>query len=264
MSRKSRWISQRETARMCTRRLLPLAIGGLTLLCCAPTSGDPAPAPSSRASALTVTTRERTFHSAIPKNELLAATRARMAGPIDEAAFAVSAEELNAYVYAPSSAPEPSSDPGRPVGTSFAADARAAVAQAGMLQGGGVKVACSFRPCMVRGDFDGDGIPDFAIQVARKQDGAGGVGLLLSGSQPQVLAAGNAGPLGTDTIWADGWSVEPAAAVQSGALMVADASPAGAVIKLVGPQGTGVAYLQRVSVGGVVQLKAAVTSGIVP
>lgn len=252
-----------------SRNPFPWMIGAMTLLSCAPGAKEPEPAAPRRAQALSAGTtggaRERTFHSAIPKTDLLAATRARLPQPVDEAVFAAAADKVNAYTYVPSNQPETATDPGQPAGTSFAADAKAAIARVALLQGGQVEVACMFRPCVVKGDFDGDGIPDLAVQIARKQDGVRGVGMLTSGSQPQVLAAGNAGPLGTDTLWAESWSVESVSGPkgQYQALKASGASPAGAILKLTGPDAAGVAYLERAPGGGAVQLKAAVTSGAV-
>lgn len=242
---------------------LLLAAGVLMLVACAPKAQEQGPGALARPKAVAVDARDRTFHSGVPKSDLLAATQARLGDSVDPVAFAAAAEKVNAYAYAPTSEPEPSSNPGAPVGTSFAADARSAAARVALLQGGEVEIACAFRPCMVRGDFDGDGVSDVAIQVARKTDAAGGIGLLLSGTPSQVLAAGNPGPLGKTTIWADGWTVEPVAAPQTTALKAAGARPAGAVIRLTGPAASGVAYLERAAAGGSVQLKAAVTSGVV-
>jgi hypothetical protein len=66
-------------------------------------------------------------------------------------------------------------------------------------------------PSVLHGDFDGDGRPDVAVLVERRDGGAQGIAMVHAGSQRAVvLGAGNAiGNGGDDFSWMDAWRVQP-------------------------------------------------------
>lgn len=69
-------------------------------------------------------------------------------------------------------------------------------------------------PSVLHGDFDGDGQPDVAVLVERRDSGAQGIAVVHAGSQRAVvLGAGNAiGNGGDDFSWMDAWRVQPKSA----------------------------------------------------
>lgn len=240
-------------------RVAPLAA---VLLACSPPSASDRTAP--KRAALTSSTPaqgERTFE-AIPRPEdLIAAARAGLADPVDEATMREVEQELGSYQYQPAAQPEPAIRPAPPLGRSAQEDAKLAAAQARQLDSGTMDVLCTMRPCLLRGDFDGDGRRDVAIQIAQKSSGLLGVGFLLTGRPGVVLAAGRASDIGDDILWADTWSVAPG----TSALAVSDAAAAagavGAVIVLNGGDRRGVAFFGPALKGGTPTLRSAVVTG---
>ena len=65
------------------------------------------------------------------------------------------------------------------------------------------------EPCVLRGDFDGDGRPDAAVLVAEAAEPRRkGIALLTSDAERALLGAGNAvGNGGDDFAWMDAWRV---------------------------------------------------------
>jgi len=66
-------------------------------------------------------------------------------------------------------------------------------------------------PFLLEGDFDGDGRPDVAALVSRRDTGAQGIAFLHAGStRAIVVGAGHAlGNGGDDFSWMDAWSLHP-------------------------------------------------------
>jgi hypothetical protein len=62
-------------------------------------------------------------------------------------------------------------------------------------------------PCILYGDFDGDGQRDMAVQVASKSDFDAGIAIVLSGHPVVLLGAGSGSTLGDDYLWMRGWTV---------------------------------------------------------
>jgi hypothetical protein len=183
--------------------------------------------------------KERTFEQIPPPAELLARARESMGEKYDEKVAAEVEQELAAYVYKPSDQPEPASDPGEPLGASFLADATVATEK---IAGGfnqRVEVRCAVRPCLTRGDFDGDGRPDLAAQVTEREEYRTGIALLIGDAQ-HLLAAGTEGELGDDLLWLDAWHVEPSA---KGLPLEGEAL--GAVLVLDGPERHAAIYFVR-------------------
>jgi hypothetical protein len=83
------------------------------------------------------------------------------------------------------------------------ADTRAAVAKLG------VEVACYIAPCVLHGDFDGDGKTDVAVLVessAKKR----GIAIFRAHGRTSLLGAGHAvGNGGDDFTWMDHWALYP-------------------------------------------------------
>jgi hypothetical protein len=154
--------------------------------------------------------QERTFESIPSPAELLAQARESMGDKYDEKVAAEVEQELAAYAYKPSEEPEPALDPGEPLGTSFLADTTLATEKVAGSFDQRVEVRCAVRPCLTRGDFDGDGRPDLAIQVTEREEYRTGIALLIGDAQ-HLLAAGTEGELGDDLLWLDAWHVEPSA-----------------------------------------------------
>ena len=105
-------------------------------------------------------------------------------------------------------------------GSPFAADSAAADATTRATVekafGGGVAVSCYVSPCILRGDFDGDGRVDVAVLVAGRS-GKRGIAVLPARGKPAVLGAGH--PLGNggdDFAWMGRWRLYPRGPVGGG------------------------------------------------
>ncbi|HMV00761.1 MAG TPA: hypothetical protein PKD04_06735 [Rhodocyclaceae bacterium] len=75
------------------------------------------------------------------------------------------------------------------------------------------------NPFIVQGDFDGDGRPDAAILIRRKDNGKTGIAVFHSGSKTiHILGAGRpVGNGGDDFSWMDAWYVYGKGLVERGA-----------------------------------------------
>jgi hypothetical protein len=108
-------------------------------------------------------------------------------------------------------------DPGRPNGASFLEDFAVAARYA---KANKLIVACETRPCTMRGDFDGDGRKDLAVQVQDTAKQRAGLVVIMAGRQ-QILGAGVIGsPMGDD------WTATPRVRLQVKSAM--GSPPAGA------------------------------------
>jgi len=182
---------------------------------------------------------ERTFESIPSPAELLAQAREHMGEKYDEKVAAEVEQELAGYVYKPSEEPEPASDPGEPLGTSFLADATLATEKVAGGFNQRVEVRCAVRPCLARGDFDGDGRPDLAIQVTEREEYRTGIAFLIGDAQ-HLVAAGTEGELGNDLLWLDAWHIEP-----SGKGLPIEGEAVGAVLVLKGAERHAAIYFVR-------------------
>jgi len=81
----------------------------------------------------------------------------------------------------------------------------------------GVDVSCYVSPCVLAGDFDGDGKADAAVLVVRK-DGKRGIAIVPARGQPSLVGAGHAvGSGGDDFKWMNQWELHPQGPVGQGA-----------------------------------------------
>jgi hypothetical protein len=108
-------------------------------------------------------------------------------------------------------------DPGRPNGASFLEDFAVVARYA---KANKLVVACETRPCTMRGDFDGDGRKDLAVQVQDTAKQRAGLVVIMGGRQHILGAGAINSPLGDD------WSATPRIRLQVKTAM--DAPPIGA------------------------------------
>ena len=84
----------------------------------------------------------------------------------------------------------------------------------------------TLRPCFLRGDFDGDGTPDFAIQVRDRATGKVGIALEHSSTHEWfITGAGHRMSSGEDDFdWMDSWRVVPNSVRRKGDAIMAEKS----------------------------------------
>jgi hypothetical protein len=86
----------------------------------------------------------------------------------------------------------------------------------------------TLQPCFLQGDFDGDGEPDFALQV--RDHATGKVGIAIENSSTRswlVVGAGQRISSGEDNFdWMDGWHVARNALTYKGDAILSDRSEA--------------------------------------
>ena len=82
----------------------------------------------------------------------------------------------------------------------------------------------TLRPCYLRGDFDGDGTPDVAIQVRDRATGRVGIAIEHSSTHTWFIAgAGHRMSSGDDNFdWMDSWHVAPNSVRRKGEAIVAE------------------------------------------
>jgi hypothetical protein len=162
---------------------------------------------------------EKTYEQLPTPSELMTLLRETIREPVDtpeeQQALAEVEQELTAYQYVPSGTLEqPPAQPvaqDEPVGNSFLEDSTTVRTLLESTFGDEVKVSCGVPPCILYGDFDGNGQRDMAVQVASRADFDAGIAFVLSGQPIVLLGAGNPGPLGDDYLWMRGWTVAAAA-----------------------------------------------------
>lgn len=182
----------------------------------------------------------RTFEQIPSPGELLSLAREALGERYDEKVAVEVEQELSQYHYTPSDEPEPESDPGEPQGgVSFLEDATRATEQVAASFNQRVEVRCAVRPCITRGDFDGDGGDDLAVQVTERGEFRTGIALLVNDTR-HLLAAGSKSEAGEDLLWLDTWRVVPSA---KGLPMEGEAL--GAVLLLDGADQHAAVYLVR-------------------
>lgn len=76
-------------------------------------------------------------------------------------------------------------------------------------------VKCYLKPCFLEGDFNGDGLTDYAVLIVKKGDMKRGIIFLPKGEKSVIVAAGNTiegyaiGYKRSDNFnWANGWHVD--------------------------------------------------------
>ncbi len=73
------------------------------------------------------------------------------------------------------------------------------------------------RPCYLKGDFDGDRKPDYAVPIRERRTGKSGIAILNSSTGSwALLAAGFLFNGYDDMSWMDVWSVYPKGRVERG------------------------------------------------
>ncbi|AGC43531.1 hypothetical protein MYSTI_02204 [Myxococcus stipitatus DSM 14675] len=122
--------------------------------------------------------------------------------------LAMDAEIAQAPQYQPSSTLPPDAPPGMPVGQSFTADLKSLHQRTLQAFGSSTLLLCTFPPCTLRGDIDGDGLQDLVGQIASSGDLKMGVVFALGNNTQQKLAAGTASSVGDDLSWVSAWSLE--------------------------------------------------------
>ncbi|QSQ17401.1 hypothetical protein [Myxococcus landrumensis] len=110
--------------------------------------------------------------------------------------------------YQPSSTLPPAESPGTPIGQSFTADLKNLHQRTLQAFGSSTLLLCTFPPCTLRGDIDGDGLPDLVGQIASSGDLKMGVVFALGNNTQQKLAAGAPSSVGDDLSWVTAWSLE--------------------------------------------------------
>ncbi len=68
-------------------------------------------------------------------------------------------------------------------------------------------VKCYLKPCFLEGDFNGDGLPDYAVPLVKKGDMKRGIIFLHKGEKPVVVGAGNSIGAGDNFNWVNEWQV---------------------------------------------------------
>ena len=73
------------------------------------------------------------------------------------------------------------------------------------------------RPCVLEGDFEGDGKADAAVMVRKRASGTLGAAVFLSSGAWHLMGAGtDFGGAGTDWAWAESWKVFKKGPVKQG------------------------------------------------
>ena len=73
------------------------------------------------------------------------------------------------------------------------------------------------HPCYLKGDFDGDRRPDYAVPIRNRRMGKSGIAILNSSTSSwAVIAAGILFKGDDDLSWMDVWSVYPKGRVERG------------------------------------------------
>jgi hypothetical protein len=190
-----------------------LCLGALGCTQVEPSPRVSAPRPSVSA-ALEEQEPEPTFELLPSPEELVERMHEHLRDPVDTEeewnALAQVQEELHGFQYTPSSevvVPEPE----EPLGESFGADSQSVEARLESLFGGRVVVSCGLPPCILYGDFDGDGRRDQAVQVMHKTRQADQVTLLflLANERHALLDVQQTNDKGDDLLWVLDWKVLP-------------------------------------------------------
>jgi hypothetical protein len=91
-----------------------------------------------------------------------------------------------------------------------------------------LRVLRTLQPCFLQGDFDGDGEPDFALQV--RDHASGKVGIAIENSSTHswfIVGAGQRISSGEDNLdWMDGWLVARNAVTHKGDAILSERSEA--------------------------------------
>lgn len=232
-------------------------------------ASKPAPTPATMATTSTVTQAPQALiQTPVPEAERYAAapTDAEIATlmgapPMPEVGMMAIRAELDAemaqFQYQPSSTLAPSAEPETPLRGSFAADLKEFTQRIKQAYGNTAVLVCTFPPCVQRGDFDGDGQADWAVQVAEPTKLKTGVAFVLGNNTQSLLAAGTPSALGEDLTWVSSWSL--------GTVQQAGTSGPGTVATTVlrfngtndqGGAQSAKAYFARATTGGPTQMSA--------
>jgi hypothetical protein len=159
---------------------------------------------ASRAQAAITPAEPKNHAVDVKSTHLSAAFKARLEARVGATKAKEVLAKFDSYKYQPSDALPPPRPAGeKPVGNSHLADLRTVHERLQSAYGTTVVLSCDAPPCILQGDFDGDGKRDLAAQVGKGGTDERGVAVLITAGPTYVVGAGRGpvGAFGTNLVW---------------------------------------------------------------